>query len=350
MPAPVEKDLDFLAAKLHGWRSRLAEGARLDDLCRIRTVAELARQIVPEGAFRQAAPFQRHLIESHVRELAQLAAGVDGPGGAFLCWQRTRFLVENLKVLARGAARGMTLDSLVPRLIALPDDLALDLASYADPVGGPLLARLQCFLPSGAPLRTALEQDGEAFREATEPFLAEAALDHAYLRLLLRHAAAIGGEDGAGVRRLAGHEAGIFNMMLAIRGRHHYRLPPDLLRAAFVPGGSLGRDTFEQVIGAGDATAGFRLLAGKLDPKGAAGAPPEAPVIEALAWNRYLKLGNALFRQSRMSVGVVIGFAAIRRIELANLITLCEGMRMGLDPHRLRGRLIPRPVLEVAHV
>ena len=69
-----------------------------------------------------------------------------------------------------------------------------------------------------------------------------------------------------------------------------------------------------------------------------------------MAWNRYLRLANALFRQSRMSIGVAVGFAAIRRIELANLITLCEGMRMGMEPFRLRQRLITRSILEDAHV
>ena len=116
MPILVERDIDFLAAKLHGWRSRLAEDERLDELSRIRTVAELARRIAPEGSFRDAAPLQRHLIE------AQSAAG-DSPSlgtrRRLLNWQRTRFQAESLKVLAR-AARRMPLDSLTSRLIALP--------------------------------------------------------------------------------------------------------------------------------------------------------------------------------------------------------------------------------------
>ncbi len=351
MPGAVERDLDFLAARLHGRRSLLAEGARLDDLCRIRTVDELARRIVPGYAVRQAIPFQRHMIDEYLRELGMLAAGVAGAGGDFLGWQRTRFQVENLKVLTRGMARHLPPESVTPHLIALPEDLALDIAPYAiDPDGAPLLARLQRLLPSGAPLRAALEQSGDAFSGTTEPFLAEAALDRAYLRLLLRHADAVGGEDGAGVRRLAGHEAGIFNVMLVIRGCHNYGLPPDLLRAACVPDGLPGLETIEQVIVAGDEAEGLRTLAAQFDPAGAAGAPPEPAVIEALVWNRYLKLANTLFRQSQMSVGVVIGFAAIRRIELANLITLCEGMRLGIDPQRLRQRLVPRTVMEAAHV
>ena len=154
----------------------------------------------------------------------------------------------------------------------------------------------------------------------------------------------------ATVRRLVRHEIAIFNTMLAMRGRHHYQLPPELLGAAFVPGGSLERATFDKAIACEEQAAAFRLLAAPLDPQGAAVAQPEASVLETMAWNRYLRLANALFRQSRMSIGVAVGFAAIRRIELANLITLCEGMRMGMEPFRLRQRLIPRSILEDAHV
>ena len=32
----------------------------------------------------------------------------------------------------------------------------------------------------------------------------------------------------------------------------------------------------------------------------------------------------------------------VRRIEVANLITLSEGLRLGMDGHALRARLIPR--------
>jgi len=40
----------------------------------------------------------------------------------------------------------------------------------------------------------------------------------------------------------------------------------------------------------------------------------------------------------------------LRRMEIANLITVSEGIRLGLDAGILRSRLVPRTDLEVAHV
>ena len=42
-----------------------------------------------------------------------------------------------------------------------------------------------------------------------------------------------------------------------------------------------------------------------------------------------------------MNVAAVAGFLGIRRVEVANLITLSEGLRLGMDGRELRARLIP---------
>ena len=87
-----------------------------------------------------------------------------------------------------------------------------------------------------------------------------------------------------------------------------------------------------------------------------------APVLPASADDRLwqssvggglsfvLARANALFRRGHMRLGAVIGYAAIRRIELVNLITLTEGLRLGLEPLRIRERLIPRPTGDSDHV
>jgi len=40
-------DLDYLNARLHGSRARMAEGARLDALCALGSVRELAAEMLP---------------------------------------------------------------------------------------------------------------------------------------------------------------------------------------------------------------------------------------------------------------------------------------------------------------
>ena len=51
-----------------------------------------------------------------------------------------------------------------------------------------------------------------------------------------------------------------------------------------------------------------------------------------------------------MGVGAVAGYFGVRRMEIANLITLSESIRLGVDEREIRARLMPRTDLEVAHV
>jgi vacuolar-type H+-ATPase subunit C/Vma6 len=50
-----------------------------------------------------------------------------------------------------------------------------------------------------------------------------------------------------------------------------------------------------------------------------------------------------------MGLGAVIAFTALRRVELANLITISEGIRNGMEAAAIRTRLIPG-VGEAPHV
>ena len=53
-------------------------------------------------------------------------------------------------------------------------------------------------------------------------------------------------------------------------------------------------------------------------------------ILESLAWRRFLRLANGAFRGSHMGLGAVVGYLEIRRVEVANLITLSEGIRTGV--------------------
>ena len=70
-------------------------------------------------------------------------------------------------------------------------------------------------------------------------------------------------------------------------------------------------------------------------------------VIEAMAWQRWLRLANLAFRGSHMDFGAVAGYVAIRRIEVANLITVSQGIRAELPPEAIHARLIPRRIWKV---
>ncbi len=325
-------DLDYLAANVHARRSRMAEGDRLPGLVRLRTVPDLSRALYPdiEPAV-TAADLQRRLIRDQAGELADLAGGVGGAGGALLDWLGTRLEVENLKVLARGFTAGLRPEAVRPHLVAVGGPVP-------DPVPFVAAADAEAFvalLPEG-PLRDGAARGTDLYERHPRSFALEAGLDAGYLRELLARADAAPDRDH--VRRPAEQEVQVFQMMLAARGRFVFGLDAgDLEPFAVRPA------AMKPLLAADDLEALARAAVGHaIDrmPAGAGGVDPAD--LEALGWDRYARLANTAFRRSHMGLGAVVAYTALRRVELANLIRVSEGIRLGLAPETLRARLIPR--------
>ena len=71
--------------------------------------------------------------------------------------------------------------------------------------------------------------------------------------------------------------------------------------------------------------------------------------VEALAWQRQARLANRAFRRSVAGLGMLVGYAGLRRLEVARGISLAEGIRLGVPADALQARLLPRAQTEVAH-
>lgn len=354
MMRAIKNDLDYLAARLHGRRCRLAEGERLDELCRLGGISELARTLYPEREIRTANGLQRRWVSDLAGEFVELAAFLTGAGAQLLTWMLARFQVENVKLLLRGFTGGRPLESLERHLISLPAELGIHSEALA---AAGSLAEFVRLLPAG-PLRESLDEFVQGARDPPRLFFLEAALDRGYYRELLDRARRISGEDRKVVAPLVFQEADLFHLMLVVRGRFFYGLEPEILRPFHVKGTELSRSLFIRLLSAPDLLTGAGSLAGLvLDrlPTGLreSSASPDSrlpALLEACAWNRYLGLAERAFRRSHMGLGAVIGYAGIRRVEVANLITLSEGLRAGLPAEVIRGRLTPRSEREVAHV
>jgi len=333
MPPQAATDLDFLAANVHARRSRMAEGDRLRGLLRLRTVPDLSRALHPgrEPAV-AAADLERRLIRDLALELADLAASVGGAGGALLEWVGARFRVENLKVLARGFAGGLGPETVRPHLVALDGPLP-------DPAPFVQAADVDAFialLPEGA-LRDGAARGAALYGRHPRSFALEAGLDAAYLRELLARAGAA--PDREHVLRPVAQEVDGYQMMLAARGRFVFGL-----EAADLEPFAVRPSTLAPLLTAEDLETLARAAVGRaIDrmPTGEGGAVVPAE-MEALAWDRFARVANWTFRRSHMGLGAVVAYAAIRRVELANLIRIAEGIRLGVAPETLRDRLVPR--------
>ena len=122
-------NLDYLVARLHGRRSRLAEEERLEPLCRLPNLGELSRAVLSGAEVASVALLQRGLVQALLREWSEITAQLDGAAAAWMAWQSARFQIENLKVLARGVASRTPWARLQEHWVTLPADLALDAAA-----------------------------------------------------------------------------------------------------------------------------------------------------------------------------------------------------------------------------
>ena len=145
--------------------------------------------------------------------------------------------------------------------------------------------------------------------------------------------------------------------MLVVRGRFHYDLASELLLPLRARGSGIPSERFSAMLAAPDILAAARLAVGRAidalpSERGSTetSVTLDAAALEGLASQRFLRLSDRAFRRSHMGLGAVVGYVGIRRVEVANLITISEGMRTGTTGEGLRARLIPRTDLESVYV
>ena len=220
----------------------------------------------------------------------------------------------------------------------MPGQPALDAARFVQADGVEALADL---IPS-KPLRSAVRQAADAFHANPHAFFLELTLDYGYFMELVARLEALADEDRLGASELTVQEIDLFHLMLVMRGKFQYGLKPDLLVGFHVRGTRLGRDRLAAMLAAGDVqSVAARAVGAVIDglPQG----DVDAALLEVLAWHRYLRLAQSAIVRSPLALGTVAAYAGIRRVELANLVTLSEGIRVGLEPEAIRRRLLPRP-------
>jgi len=302
--SPPATDLEYLAARLHGRRSRMAEAVRLHALCRAPGLPDLARAVAAGAEPATFAEFQRGRSEELRREVEGFLAHAAGAGAAFVRWLLARFDLDDWKARRRTDALASPRD--------LPDPAARAVAAEA------------C-----------------ASRPATvRPFFVEAAVDHLYFLELLARAARLPRGDRVHVEPLARQEADVFHLQLVARGRFGYGVEAAALAPFHVPGTCVPRRAFDAML----REATLQDAARRMARRAIDAVPPEtadAAMLEALAWQRYGVLANRAFRRDPIGWGAVAGYVALRRLEVANLVTLSEGVRMGVPEEEVRRRLVP---------
>jgi vacuolar-type H+-ATPase subunit C/Vma6 len=341
----IANDLDYLAARIHARRSHMAEAERLDSLCHIQSLPEFYHSIFPESEFKGVLDLQRLLVHELISELSGFRAHMSGPGADLIDWTLVRFQVENLKILIRVCLTKSPVEELYGHLVSLPKELTLDTQRLAAAESPEDFVRL---VPKG-PIQESLKKALENYRDYPRPFFLEAALDRGYFQELVARTQRLSQEDREIVKPMVCQEVDIFHLMLVARGKFHYSLTPEMLWPLHVTGTRIPRALFADMLNDPDLyTSVGRVAERVLDAAPFEHGPNDGSMavvasdLEGLAWKRFFCLANRAFRQSHMGLGAIMGYVGLRRVEVANLITISEGIRSGMATEIIRGRLIPR--------
>lgn len=323
----ASKDLDYVAANLHGRRNRMAEGGRLDSLLSLKTLPELGQHLAVPLPDQTAIGIQQHLVQNLATEIPRLTPYLTEVESDWVSWTEIRFHLENLKMLIRAILSHQPPEQSLTHWLDLDGGITLDAARAIATSSLDTLATQYRDSPLGKSLKTTVA----TYRDPPRLFLIESALDRDYFIGLLERTDRLSDDDRKQIRNLVVHEVDTFLRLLALRGRIHYDLAPSLLASFHIPGTTISKRRFLAMLNA-------------------SGASINIASEESAAWRRYLTLADTAFRRSHIGFGVVAGYIGLRRMEVANLIMVSEGIRSDLPRDTVRAHLVLANTPEPIHV
>jgi vacuolar-type H+-ATPase subunit C/Vma6 len=334
--AKIWTDLDFLIGRVRAIHSRAYEGRRLADLLNLRTPADLAQDLLPGEP---ASDLQRRLLEKYVGLILLIWRHLQPPQDRLFQVQGLRLELENLKFLLRVRLLEGRAPPGQPPLVPLPAEFQWP-GLHESPLGGvkDVVAAID-----DPRMRYAVGEAVKGFEATGSPLVLEARLDQAWFALLGRAFAGLDAADRNALRRLLHFEANAYNLLFLLRGRVNHQVEPEQLARLVAPlGGSAGwtrqaaqGEDVREIVGHAPAEM-QRLLAN---------VPPEIPAVERRLREGWAEAARAAYHYS-FNIAVPYGFVVLKRIELANLTVVAEGLRYGLGADEVNSKLFHVEQLE----
>jgi len=331
----IPTSVEFIQAKTHGLRSRVYEHERLDELCDLRSVGQLWHRLYPDATPGDHRELQRRLLADHVGALDGIRRFLPDALAPLYVWMMRRFQVENLKVLLRAWRAREPLARVRPFLAPLARDLELDAAAFLK-AGG--LADFLALVPDAA-LRSAAEAGAAHYADTGQTFFVEAALDVAYYSGLVARQRALPAAHRAGTDALVGNEIAAYNILTVFRLKLNYGLPYEQAARFLAPGARHAAE-LDRLFAFPDFGDMVKLLPPDLLPRDGGRAIATIADLERALWQRILQVANRQFYHSVADLGAAVAFYTIKRVELANLFHVVEGVRYGMAPGAIREGLI----------
>lgn len=337
MKAKIATDLDFVIAKTRAKHSLIYEGDRLSALVHHRALPDLAHELFPTETFASHTALERRLVVAYADSLAQLWRYMESPRDRLFIALGLRLQIENIKVRLRSYVSGLRLPPESLPVIGLPEPFRWEAEESARPAG---VQSILDTIPEPLLRRAA----GEAFVLYTDypvPLYLEAGLDQGYLRILGEAWRDLEAEDRRVTKPLVDLESDIHNLMFVLRARVNFNLDRAMV-VRLAGGGAEDLSPAGWVSAAADGGTVREILARApaYMQRALIDIPAELGAIEQALWQRFYRTADRVYYRSQFNVGCPYAFAAIKRMELANLITVVEAVRYGLPAEDTLKRLL----------
>ena len=336
VPTKIATVLEFVIAKTRALHSQLYEGDRLNRLLSRRGLPELAADLAPTETLASHSALERRLVERYAESLALLWQFLEAPRDRLMAALATRLQVENVKVILRShLSRGRAPAAPLP-VIALPEPFRWEgfnpqeldtVRAVLDAIPEPTLRRAAAealVLYTGDPV----------------PLYLEAGLDRGYFSLLAEASAELGGRDRRDIEPMLEFERNLHNLMLILRARANHGLDPGVVTRLTAPAANGRPDPWIAEAAQRRSPDDIVARAPRSLRRLLAGGPADLPGIERRLWQGYYSLANRVYYQTFFSMACPYAFAAVKRMELANLITVVEAVRYGLPTEQTASRLL----------
>jgi len=329
-------NFSYVNAKIRGMRAKLWEGARLVSLVDASDLADLSRRLYAGSVFGSWLALERRMTDDHVSVLARVASCLDGRQRDFAWVLIQRCQLENLRTVLRLWSAGEDIRTAKGLVATVPERLSL-------PIEALMSARDIGEFTALVPVRAM--KDGIALGMADyvrtrKTFFLEAGMDRAYFRLLSEVHEALSYEDRRATEELVDDEISAYNAMSTLRAKFNYGLDWDVIRKFLSPRGRTVSPSAAGALYEADAVASAAAVL----PRALIGRRPvsadDVGGVERTIWERIFRRANHIYYMSMADLGGVAGFFYIKRVELANLISVTEALRYDFAPARARANLV----------
>lgn len=328
---------DFVFAKLHGAWARSVAGAVLERLVGLGSAESVGRFLAPFGIDLRQGSVQRQLLRRHLAELAAARRLLGAPLVGFYTAFMERHFFEDLKTILHARLFPGQDGDVRDLVIAAPELPALDAeALCAARDAKALVARLPAH--ASRPALTAVLTELEATRDV---LTAECRLDQLFFGALARAVEALPAAGQAIGRDLVGGEIDVVNLMMVLRNRQTYRLPPAAMERLFLPGGRhLPVSVCVRLGHCRDAGLAVAMLPRPL--RAVVQPLQDAPLAlsEGALWNALWRQAHERFANLDQALGTLIAFPYLKRFEVLNLGRVFEAARLGLGAGDIREMMI----------